>query len=168
MLRKGDPLLDQFISVGLRDPYLYSALIYVIGGLLCLTAVSLVVPVFRRYRPRKAPVEREIVVKKPVRGIEQIRAQYLRELHAVRQAGESGSMSRRACYQELSRIIRMFVYEATGIEVQNYSFREISAVGIAPLTELVREYYEPEFAMESEANALHSLEKTERMMRAWK
>ena len=64
--------------------------------------------------------------------------------------------------------IRMFVYEVTGIKVQKYTLTEIRRVNIPQLTNLVREYYEPEFAREARADVKTSLYRTRMLIESWR
>ena len=43
-------------------------------------------------------------------------------------------------------LIREFVCDATGIHVENYTVKEIKALGMKKLDMLMAEYYVPEFA----------------------
>ena len=61
----------------------------------------------------------------------------------------------------------MFVYEMTGISVQNCTLEEIRPLRIPRLTRLVEEYYEPEFSSEDLGDALKSLSKTRKEIESW-
>ena len=93
--------------------------------------------------------------------------EYLQRLEYLERGIMAGSYTKRAAYQELSMLIRTFVYDATGIKVQNYSLQEIRRVGIPGLTALVQEYYEPEFARQSMADIRASLFRTRKAIQLW-
>jgi uncharacterized membrane protein YraQ (UPF0718 family) len=63
----------------------------------------------------------------------------------------SGKLSKRDGYQKLSGIIRSFVHEVTGINVEAFTVKEVKALGIRKLDELMEEYYVPEFAEDEKA-----------------
>ncbi|MBP3273712.1 MAG: hypothetical protein J6M44_07910 [Butyrivibrio sp.] len=63
----------------------------------------------------------------------------------------SGKLSKRDGYQKLSGIIRSFVHEVTGINVESFTVKEVKALGIRKLDELMEEYYVPEFAEDEKA-----------------
>ena len=96
------------------------------------------------------------------------RQKYLRQLARLENGLAGGTVETRVAYQELSRIIRGFVYEVTRIEVHHYGFSEISALNMPQLTELVREYYEPEFSKEAPGDILASLYRTRQVMSVWR
>lgn len=113
--------------------------------------------------------ERNIVVKTPPRLTRiQIRQKYTKKCNELEASINEGNTNIRDGYQELSYIIRNFVYEMTGIEVQNCTLEEIRTVQIPELTSLVEEYYEPEFARESKGEVLASLDKTRSVILSWK
>ena len=76
-------------------------------------------------------------------------------------------MDIRAGYQELSIIIRTFVNEVTGIEVQNYALKEIKKLEMPLLYELIKEYYAPEFSENSLGDIENSINKTRKVIEKW-
>lgn len=155
-------------TVELQDALSFSLLQPVLAALLLGGAVFAVVYTFRKYRKIVPPKPAAVKVTRPAGArVEEIRKQYLERIHKLRSHVAGGSVPFRTGYQELSKIIRMFVHEMTGIEVHNYAFSEIEMVGIPQLTALVKEYYEPEFAERSEADIMASMDRTEGVIRAW-
>ena len=73
----------------------------------------------------------------------------------------------RIAYQDISRVIRHFVYEVTNIHVQNYSLKEIKDLDMPMLYELMQEYYVPEFSKYSYGNVKDSLQKTRKVIEKW-
>ena len=63
----------------------------------------------------------------------------------------SGNITKRDGYQKLSAVIRSFVHEVTGINVESFTVAEVKAMGIRKLDELMEEYYVPEFAEDDKA-----------------
>jgi hypothetical protein len=63
-------------------------------------------------------------------------------------------ITKRDGYQRLSIIIRGFVQETTGINVENYTLYEIKGLGIEKLNKLIEEYYVPEFAEDNRATKM--------------
>ena len=61
----------------------------------------------------------------------------------------------------------MFVYEVTKINVQKLTLKEIKKYKLPILTELVEEYYVPEFAKEEPNSIEKSLEKTRKAIEKW-
>ena len=79
----------------------------------------------------------------------------------------SGKISIRQAYQNMSSCIRGFIFEATGIPVEKYTLSEIRKVNIPALTQLVEEYYEPEFARFTYADVNQSIYKTRKVLELW-
>ena len=73
----------------------------------------------------------------------------------------------RKAYQNLSSIIRYFVYAVTGIKVQNYTLEDIKGLNMSMLYELIKEYYRPEFAEKSLGDIKLSIEKTRKVIKKW-
>ena len=156
-------------SVELQDPLSYHILVPVLAALLMIVALAVCLVIFLRFRPIRAPKERKIEIVRPAPAtLEEIRRRYLQELMMLRTQAAGGAIERRQAYQRLSKLIRGFVQETTGIEVQNYSLSEIRKLGIVPLTDLMSEYYEPEFALRSAANLIQSLDRTQGVVQAWR
>lgn len=97
----------------------------------------------------------------------QIRQKYLEKMNTLETSYQSGNITSRKAYQSLSSIIRNFVFEMTKIHVQNYTLAEIKTLNMPALSKLVEEYYEPEFARESNGEMLASLEKTRSVIASW-
>lgn len=61
----------------------------------------------------------------------------------------------------------MFVFEVTDITTQNYSLSEIKKLNIPILYELIEEYYEPEFAEQTNGDFDNSINKARRVIEQW-
>ena len=73
-------------------------------------------------------------------------------------------------YQQLSALIREFVHEVTGINVENFTIKEVKAFGIKKLDVLMEEYYVPEFAEDEKAkdrDFAESCNKAVGVIKAW-
>ncbi len=150
-------------TVNLQDLLSYSMLpIYIAAGVIVLLVLCLVIIHIVR-RPKKTR-DNNIFVP---RSIAAIKKKYLSRLAKLMESVESNSIEIRIAYQKLSKIIRMFIYEATGIKVQNYTLAEIREQNMTVLAELVEEYYPPEFAKMSVGNIVESLAKTKKVIEEW-
>ena len=120
------------------------------------------------WRKYTSPKEKKLIVKKPPKKTaNEIRKIYLAKLNELENNIRNTDVDNREAYQKLSTIIRMFVYEMTGISVQNCTLEEIRPLRIPRLTRLVEEYYEPEFSSEDLGDALKSLSKTRKEIESW-
>ena len=156
-------------TVPLQELFSYRLIWLIMGLSLIAVALAVFVPFFLRYRNlRKNPDKKPAVRKLPRIAVPIARQKYLRQLARLENGLAGGTVETRVAYQELSRIIRGFVYEVTRIEVHHYGFSEISALNMPQLTELVREYYEPEFSKEAPGDILASLYRTRQVMSVWR
>ena len=73
----------------------------------------------------------------------------------------------RPAYEGMSRVVRDFVYRATGTEVDKFALYEICQTEYEGLANLVGEYYQPEFDKISEGDVRVSLEKSRRLVSEW-
>ena len=83
----------------------------------------------------------------------------------VRVAGNQISI--RACYQCLSRYVREFVSDITGIRVNRCTLSDIKQMNMPMLAALIEEYYEVEFAKVSAGNAEDAIARTKRVIELW-
>ena len=154
-------------SVELQDTFSYS-IIWIILALLLLAAVIFLQVFFRKKFGDRLKRPKKIKVKKAKgKNLAEIRYRYLGEMSRIEGELRSGKITIRKAYSSMSTCIRGFVYEATGIPVDKYTLAEIRQVGIPALTQLVEEYYEPEFARFTYADINQSLYKTRKVLELW-
>ena len=154
-------------SVELQDTFSYMP-IWLILAILLLAAVIFVQVFFRvRFGDRlKRP--KKIKIKKPSpKTLMQIKQTYMGEMNRIEGELRSGRITIRKAYNDMSKCIRNFVFEATGIPVDKYTLAEIKKVNIPALTQLVSEYYEPEFARFTYADINQSIYKTRKVLDLW-
>lgn len=117
---------------------------------------------------RKKKVEDKVKVEE-IKNIDinAIKRKYLEELDVIESQLNTNMIHIRIAYQDISRVIRHFVYEVTNIRVQNYSLKEIKDLDMPILYELMQEYYVPEFSKYSYGNVKDSLQKTRKVIEKW-
>ena len=154
-------------SVKLQDPFSYS--IYPVLIILVLLVLLTVYIIIKYRRKNKIPknIEETKIKEIDEKDIIKIKEKYLKKLQTVEEKLNSNKISVRHAYQMLSAIIRYFVFEVTNIKVQNYILREIEKLKMPALTELIEEYYAPEFAEYSLGNIKASIEKTRKVIEKW-
>ena len=96
-----------------------------------------------------------------------IKKRYLLRIQELENNLSNNSISSRKAYQSLSNLIRTFIYEATNIKVQNYTLKEINTLNMPILSDLVTEYYDPEFSVISKGNIISSINKTKGVIEKW-
>ncbi len=153
------------ISVKLQDMFSYS--IYYIFIVFILVFAFTIYFIATRKRKTK-DIEEEIVVKKAeTKDLNTIKNKYIKKIENLEEKLNNKKISIRVAYQNLSSIIRYFVYEVTNIKVQNYTLREIERLKMLELSELIKEYYAPEFAKHSLGNIKESISKTRKVIEKW-
>ena len=86
-------------------------------------------------RKEKAQVVQEKVFVKP--DMTKLKAEYLALLDGIEAKFNEDTTAVRPAYEGMSRVVRDFVYRATGTEVDKFSLFEISQTEFGSLTELV-------------------------------
>ncbi|MBQ9318723.1 MAG: hypothetical protein IJR82_03755 [Bacilli bacterium] len=148
------------VSTELRPMFSFPShcIIIIVGVVVLLTIIYLFLN--RKKRSPKAiiPQKKDIVL---------IKQHYLNDINELEQKCKSRQISNRETYQKLSLLIRLFIFEMTSIKVQNYTLSEIEKINIPILSELVREYYNPEFASISNGDVMISIKKTREVIIRW-
>lgn len=153
------------ISVKLQDMFSYS-IYYIFIVFILVFALTIYFIVTRKKKTRDN--EEEIIVKKAeTKDLNTIKNKYIKKIENLEEKLNNKKISIRVAYQNLSSIIRYFVYEVTNIKVQNYTLREIERLKILELSELIKEYYAPEFAKHSLGNIKESISKTRKVIEKW-
>ena len=142
-------------SVKLQDVFEYSWWVYLAFAILLLFALGFVIFAAAKAAPylkkeKKIPsVARKVALTPGL--LFALKNQYMARVQEIVNAYRGGSVNKREGYQQLSLVIRSFVHEVTGINVENYTIKEVRAMGIRKLDLLMEEYYVPEFAEDEKA-----------------
>jgi hypothetical protein len=102
--------------------------------------------------------------------IYRVKNQYIGKVQALLNSYSQNKIDKREGYQQLSALIRGFVHEVTGINVENFTIKEVKAFGIKKLDVLMEEYYVPEFAEDEKAkdkDFAESCNKAVGVIKAW-
>lgn len=118
-----------------------------LGGLLLLALVVWAAVVWLSGRPpeelRHAPM--------PPGALAKARAEAIAQIDAVEASVLSGERSARAGYHELSRVVRRFVAEVSGLDAEHMTGADLRECGPEHLADLVATYYPSQFGvLESE------------------
>ncbi len=142
-------------TVKLQDPFEYSwyvVLAAVILGIIVIALLSYVIYKLwkiRKLADQKKPSYHKVHMSPEV--LRRMKQDYTLRIQSLVAGYRQGSISKRDGYQRLSAIIRSFVHEVTGINVENFTVKEVKAMGIRKLDILMEEYYVPEFAEDEKA-----------------
>lgn len=110
--------------------------------------------------------KKPIKVVKPI-NVEDIKKKYIISIDHLWQEISENKIDSRQAYQNLSKLIRHFIFEVTGIKVQNYTLEEIKRVNMPVLTSLITEYYHPEFALGIKGDIMASIKRTREVILKW-
>lgn len=155
-------------SVELQAPFAYM-IIWIILAVILLAAVIFAQVYLRKKLGDRLKKAKKIKMKKIAEAtLEGKKKKYLAELGYIETDLFNNRITVREAYQKISITIRMFIFEVTGIKVQKYTLTEIRRVNIPQLTNLVREYYEPEFARETKADIRASIYRTKTLIERWR
>ena len=155
-------------SVSLQEMYRHSPL-----SLLLIVAITIGFTVYLYYSKKPKDVkklndkEKAKILPEKNKNIPVIKSKYLKKLESVESNFKNGKIELRKAYQSISEIVRMFVFEVTDIQTQNYTLDEIKKLNMGGLTELIEEFYEPEFAQKSIGDFDASIEKARSIIKKW-
>lgn len=154
-------------SVNLQEPFSYAIWpVIVVGVIFAGFVIYMLVKKCKRKGSKKA-IEENVVKQRTKRDIAKIKRGYIEQLEKIKNRLSNKELTTREAYQKMSICIRKFVFEVTGIKVQNYTLEDIRKLNMPVLEELIREYYIPEFAIESIGNSMEVIEKTKRAIEKW-
>lgn len=103
----------------------------------------------------------------PPQNIASLKNKYTALLSDLAKRCSENKLSHRKAFQKLSKIVRDFVFEATGIQVQYYTLSEIQVAGLPKLYELISECYAPEFSRKSNSNVYEAINKARKVIEEW-
>lgn len=153
------------VETELSDMFSYSFLPIIIFIILLLIAII----IFKIYKPHikseKTNLKPNILSHSDTLSIKN---KYLSQLDNLVNEVKNDSINTRKAYQKLSKLVRNYIFETTGIKVQNYTLSEIEVLNMPSLYELVKEYYNPEFSTHSSGNILESISRTRVVIEKWK
>lgn len=152
------------VTVDLQNPFSFSLIPIIILFILLVVPTYLYLKKIQQNRKEKVIEIKEVDEKSIIR----IQKKYIKQLKILQDKIDNKKISIRRAYQRLSKIIRYFVYEVTGINVQNYTLSEIKKLKMHQLTELIEDYYVHEFSKKSLGNINESIQKTRKVIVRWK
>ena len=151
------------IDVNLKAPFSYSWIpIIILLVVLLLPFLYLLLKKLGVFNLKK-----NNILNFTAKDINSIKYKYLSKLNDLEKSLNDKKITSRKAYQELSMLIRLFVYELTGLEVQSCTLKDIKKLNIPVLYELIKEYYDPEFSKISKGNIKASIEKTKEVISRW-
>ena len=149
--------------INLQEPFTYS--------IIPLIITLFLIVIITYYLSKKEVSTLENVIKpipeKNVKNIPVIKTKYLKQLETIEDKYNNKTIELREAYQLISEAIRMFVFEVTDITTQNCTLLDLKELNIPNLYQLIKEYYEPEFASKSIGDFNSSINKARRVINEW-
>ena len=158
-------------TINLRRLFDFSQLpIIITGAVLAALTIAIVLmflySLLKDYRkkPRQVIEEKPVFVKPDM---SKLKTEYLALLDGIEAKFNQDPTKIRPAYEGMSRVVRDFVYRATGTEVDKFALYEICQTEYRDLASLVGEYYQPEFDKISEGDVRDALQKSRRLVSEW-
>lgn len=147
-------------------PQGYTVVWPVLGGLILLAILVWAMWVWMLTRP---PEDEEGSAPLPPAAVAKLRHEALARIDAVEQAVRSGRRTARGGHHELSRVVRGFVSEVSGLEADTMTAADLRQHGPAHLAHLIEEYYPRQFgiAEADEPSVTRSAAAARRVVRGW-
>lgn len=157
------------ITVHLQEKYGYIILPLIIFILAVSFVCALIL--FLKYRPKNKK-KRVVDGEKAWRALYddekyRLRMKYLQLLDALYYKVSYDKISNRQCYLMISRYVRQFVSEITGVKVSRCTLNDIRWMNMPMLAALIEELYEAEFSKSSLGDPYWAIEKTKRVIEVW-
>ena len=160
-------------TINLRRLFDFSQLpIIITGAVLAVLTVAIILMFLYtilknmelKQKQTEEVVEQKVFVKPDMT---KLKAEYLALLDGIEAKFNEDTTKVRPAYEGMSRVVRDFVYRATGTEVDKFALYEISQTEYKKLAKLVGEYYQPEFDQISEGDVRDHLAKSRRLVSEW-
>ena len=156
------------ITVELQDMFSYSLLRVALA--VALSVGLNVIGIIDFMSKKKPKNQQEVImptpVTKPVSG-NQVKEKYCHLLDDLETEYRGGKVSNRKAYQELSRVVRQFVYEMTGIKVHHNTLDEIKRLNMPNLYAVIEECYAPEFSVDKDGSIYDTMNKARMVIKEW-
>lgn len=157
------------LSVNLQKMFSYSLSLFIAVLVipLIVIVISLVVYFSSRKKVKKTVQRKVVQAVPPVMGKRQFRQKYLSQLDSLENSCRNQEIAVGKAYQNLSWIVRSFVYEMTGKRVQYATLEELKGAGMPVLYEMIKECYTQEFSPESACNIYDALHRARKVIQEW-
>ena len=152
------------ITVELQDMHSYSPLMIIVVIIFVILSIGAVLfMIIKRYMKTNSTPR----IQMTYASRENIKQKYWNLLNNLETKCRGDKISNRKAYQELSKIVRHFVHEATGIKVHNYTLDEIRTINISGLYDVINECYTPEFSVDKNGEIYCTIAKARKVIQEW-
>lgn len=156
------------ITVEMQDNYRYAFLPLILCAIFVVIVLFTIYFLFRKKPEKKIEIDGE----KAWRALTEqekynLKMKYFAMLDELDVKVQTGQISIRYCYQKLSKYVREFVSEITGVKVSRCTLNDIRYMNMPMLAALMEEYYAVEFAKVSMGDAQAAIGRTKRVIEVW-
>jgi len=161
--------LEKYFSIGLHDVFGFNPLMIVFAILLLALSIYLF---YLAKKNRELAAELYPSGKKPKQAdnFYSKKQECISTLEKIESDFKAGNITKRDAYLKMSLVVREFVFAATGLRLQEMTYTDICMINTKQTrkaADLIRDYYEPEFAKLSDADAIASIQKTKNEILYW-
>ena len=158
------------VTVSLMKPFSYSLVyVWIIAGIMLLPVlVFLIYKLIQYIKGRKNTPKKNNEKTFVKKDSSIVKKEYLEKLNELEAGYREKTIDERTLYIRLSSLVRGFVFEMTGIPVHTKTLSEIRNKEMPVLTELIEQYYTPEFARKSYSNPLEAIFNAKGIVEKWK
>jgi len=150
-------------KVKLQNPYQFS-----IVPLIIFAIIIVIYGINMLCKKRKKNIsENSTYIPKKFKNIQSIKQKHIYKLLKIENDYKNNKIQLRIAYQLISEDVRMFVFEVTDVTTQNFSLEEIKKANMPKLYDVIKEYYEPEFASKSVGDFEKSINKAKGIINEW-
>lgn len=156
-------------SVRLQEAFEYMKWPVIVGAILIVAMLFILIGYQVYCRRKKQTGSQKTAPERiaPKRSIGALRGIYLARIEKLEKDLQEGKTESRDCFQQLSAIVRSFVWEVTEKDVTTCTLEEIRQMNLPSLTELVSEFYEPEFGAKQNGDAYSAIHHTKKVITEW-
>ena len=134
-------------SIELEPPFAYSSYWYAVGIGLILVSVLTVFLLKRLFAVR---------INSPLR-LDRLHRESLSRIDEIERAYAENGLDTRAVHQKMSREVRQFISDVTGLKTGNMNYEDLSRLSRPEYAQLIRKYYGPEFSSQPIADTPDSI-----------
>ena len=145
----------------------YNPLWGVLAGLLVLAVAVYYAIAYLLTRPRP-PRPEPRAVPTPPRSVPELQGVYLHEIDSITHRHATGQLTPRRAHAELSRTVREFVAEATGVPTDKMTLQDLRGTPYSGAAYAVAEYYPLVFGVDEATSVHHGADAARQVIGLWR
>ena len=154
-------------SVKLQEMMSYSLIAAIIAAVLIVVPVLIIVLIkVTKFKPKKKVKK---VKEKPKKKYDPgtLKQMYLDKIREIQAQHSSGLIDMRKAHLLLSQTVREYCAEASSVPTNVFTLKEIEKLNRPILYNTIKEFYEPEFAYDSDKDINASFRNAAEVIRTW-